>query len=71
MANIFSRVCNACNGQHVLIIVDADMPEEGAEYEYVCPTTKKSVQFTTSDWGQVIQNRPKNTVTVKKVRSRE
>lgn len=69
MPSLFSRLCNACNGQHALIIIDADMLEEGAEYEYVCPRTQKTVQFTTTELGQVINHRPKNVIEVKKVRT--
>ena len=70
MPSLFSRLCNACNGQHALMIADADMSDAGGEYEYVCPRTQKTVQFTTTEWGQTINHRPKNVIEVRKVDSR-
>jgi hypothetical protein len=56
--------CQACGEQHTLCLISSDMLMSGDEYEYDCPTTKRTVRFTAGYEWNVVAPRPPGAVII-------
>jgi hypothetical protein len=53
--------CQSCEQRHVLCLDNASGPSN-KEYQYLCPTTRETVRFTTNQWGKEVPRCPHNSV---------
>ena len=68
MAATIDQDCSECNGRHTFFLPDSDSFTGGAQYEYVCPETGNTTQFTSGDeWNETAHGRPRDAVVVNKV----
>ena len=69
MACTMMRRCNACRGEHVLILLDADRLDALKRYEYTCPKNGAVVQIESgdADWWKATQIRPRAAVILRAI----
>jgi len=56
--------CQACGEQHTLCLISSDMLCAGEEYEYECPSTKRTVRFNASDEWNLVAPQPTGAVII-------
>jgi hypothetical protein len=56
--------CQECGRQHTLCLISSDMLVPGDEYEYECPSVKRTVRFTASDEWNLVAPRPTGAVII-------
>ena len=61
--------CTACGGRHTLCYPDDDIIYSNREYEYDCPTTKRTVYVPLGGSCEVVNASPKGAVIIRKVKT--
>jgi hypothetical protein len=61
--------CSACAERHTLCYPDQDVVYSTREYEYDCPTTKRSVRLPKDAWSEQENACPPGAVTLRQVKT--
>ena len=61
--------CPACGGHHTLCDPDEDTVYSNREYEYDCPSNKRTVRVPKDEWSEPIPDCPDGAVMIREVKS--
>jgi hypothetical protein len=54
MATVLRDVyCPACAGRHTLCLPDSETLFSNREYEFDCPSTRRTVRLPKEEWGEI------------------
>jgi hypothetical protein len=69
-AVLHNTYCSACGGRHTLCFPEEDIIFSSRDYEYDCPSTKRTVPVPHSGQSCVVANAcPKGAVIVRRLKS--
>jgi hypothetical protein len=68
-AVLHNRYCTACGGQHKLCFPDEDTIYSNREYEYECPSTKRTVRVLKGTWSEPDDDCPQDAILIRERKS--
>jgi hypothetical protein len=70
MATVLRDVyCPACSRQHTLCLPDNETLYSNREYEFDCPSTRRTVRLPKDEWGDVDAPCPTGALHLREVKS--
>ena len=67
MGILFDARCEECGSLHTFFEPTVDVVEEGAVYEFTCPTTQEPARVSCSSFGECTEIQPEEAVLISKM----